>query len=258
MSTAPADRSPTEAVERVRRRLRLAPRWAAVVALLVLVGLAWGLWYVTHRQFLATWSINAAGGDVEWQLDEGLWRRGGVSHVRFGAGWGMPGAQDRDLMALLRLAHVRSLTLHRCDNITAAGLAKVLPRLTELRELDISNVPGYPNDDASWLLGDAVTAPIASLNDLEELTLTNMNITDAGLARLARLPKLKRLDLSGTKVTDASLPLLETRFPALEHVALERTDVTDAVAKRLMQARPGLAIDHPATLPGLDGALPSP
>jgi hypothetical protein len=259
MSAAPADRPSSDAVERVRRRLRVGPRWAAVVALVAMVGLTWGVWYVTHRQFLATWSINAVGGRVEWQLDEGHWRHGGTSHVSFqGTGWDMRDVEDRDLEALAQLAHVRSLTMNRCRKVTDRGLAKVLPRLPELRELHLSNAPIYPQDTDAWPLSESVLVPVASLEHLEELSLTDLNITDAGLAHLTGLESLKFLDLSGTRITDASLRMLATEFPALEHVVLERTQVTDGGVLRLMQARNGLAIDHPALLPPSEQAVRSP
>jgi hypothetical protein len=249
MSAAPADRPSSEAVERVRRRLRVAPRWLAVVALVALVGLTWGLWYFAHRQFLATWTINAAGGHVDWELGDGHWKRGGISHVRFGTNWNMRDVNDRDLAAVPRLAHVRSLTLHRCRGVTDQGLASVLSRLPELRELDVANSPLYSGEEAPWPLTDAMLTSVSSLNDLEQLTLRDLRITDEGLARLAKLPKLKQLDLSGTQVTDESIPLLEAGFPTLEHVVLERTKVSDEGARRLMRARSTVAIEHPATLP---------
>lgn len=264
MSATPAGPPPPPptgeaALRRVRRRLRVAPRWVASLALLALVALAWGLWWATHRQFLATWSLNASGATVEWQLAEGHWKHGGTSHVNFRPdGWGGGGADDRELAPLLRLAHVQTLGLARCRRITDSGLA-ILGRLPELRTLDLTMSPGYAfaQDDRGTRLTDAALVHVAKLRDLEELQLNDVPITDAGLARLAGLANLRHLDLSGTRITDASLPLLESSFPALESLAIERTEVTNVAARRLARNRPALQVSHPANEPPAEG-MPAP
>lgn len=249
MSATPSGPTPDEAVQRVRRRLRVAPKGAAVVALLVLIGLAWGLWYLAHRQFLATWAIRNAGGTVQWDLGGGQWRTGGTSHVRFADVWHPRGPSNLDLNALTELAHLQTLEMYRCARITDSDLAAVLGRLTELRELTISNQPRYPGDDSGWSLTDAAFSGAASLKKLRKLEIVDVLLTDAGLAQLAGLSRLEELDLSGTQVSDASIALLESNFPRLKVVGLDRTRMTPEGIHRLMKSRPGLLIEHPAAMP---------
>jgi hypothetical protein len=257
MSTTPSPRpaSPDPA-ERIRRRLRGAPRWVAIAAMVFLVLLASGAWWIAHRQFFATWSISAAGGRVDWDLSEGRWKRGGTSSVTFrGGGWNTQDLQDSDLRHLTGLFHVESLSLNQCYNITDRGL-RVLQELPDLRALDLGvSSRLYPTDLRSSQITDAVVPSLVGLSRLEELTLSGAGITDNGLARLTVLKNLRFLDLSETRITDASLALFEMEFPNLDTLVLDNTSVTPEAIRRLSQARPSLQIVHPSTQN--DSVMPS-
>jgi hypothetical protein len=89
------------------------------------------------------------------------------------------------------------------------------------------------------------------LKALATLSLGNTQVTDAGLKELARsdsgLKALDTLELSGTPVTDAGLKELsrpDSGLKALSTLYLHRTPVTDAGVKALEAARPGLKIRH--------------
>lgn len=249
MSTPPTDPRSSQAVERVRRGLQMAPRGVAVGALLLLVGLAWGVWYLAHRQFLASWSLQSVGGMVNWDLGDGHWRHGGVSEVKLGDGWNPAQVTDRDLDAIARLAHVRSLSLRGCWRLTGQRLHKLWEIVPELQQLEISNRPHYSGEDTNWMITDDALLGVEKLGNLEELSLLRLSLTDASIRRFAALRKLRRLDLTETPVTDESLSIIAANFPALESLGLEGTQVTAEGVERLMALRPGVLIDHPAALP---------
>ena len=75
-------------------------------------------------------------------------------------------------------------------------------------------------------LGDADLSRFKDLTDLEDLGLTDSQVTDNGLGQLAKLTELRWLELDGTRITDAGLVGL-VRFPKLERLDLSRTRVTD-------------------------------
>ena len=76
-------------------------------------------------------------------------------------------------------------------------------------------------------LGDADVSQFNELIDLEDLGLTDCQVTDEGLMQLTRLLALRWLELDGTRITDAGLVGL-LRFSKLERLDLSRTQVTDA------------------------------
>ena len=88
-----------------------------------------------------------------------------------------------------------------------------------------------------WLYGistDADTAlvPVARLTQLEELGLSGMAVSDAGLAHLEGMTNLSRLDLDYARVTDAGLEHLKG-LPRLSVLSLNGTRITDAGMERL-------------------------
>jgi hypothetical protein len=63
--------------------------------------------------------------------------------------------------------------------------------------------------------------------EVEHVTLSGTEVTDAGLAHLSGLPALETLDLSGTQVADAGLAHL-TGLPSLQSLNLYGTEVAAA------------------------------
>jgi CheY-like chemotaxis protein len=80
---------------------------------------------------------------------------------------------------------------------------------------------------AETRIGDAGLVHLEGLSRLQELHLDHTQITDAGLKRLAALPKLEILDLKGTRITDAGLADVG-RLSGLKGLYLTRTGITDA------------------------------
>ena len=80
-------------------------------------------------------------------------------------------------------------------------------------------------------------AHLKGLTKLSELSLSNNQVSDAGLAHLKGLTKLKFLYLSGTQVTDAGLMHLKglTRLSSLD---LTGTHVTQSGVQELQKVLP--------------------
>jgi Leucine-rich repeat (LRR) protein len=78
-----------------------------------------------------------------------------------------PPVRDSDLELFQTFPQIRSISLRRCHNITDAGLAI-----------------------------------LSQLPDLEELDLSDTDVSAAGLRHLTRMPKLNSLTLSGVKLSD--------------------------------------------------------
>lgn len=82
--------------------------------------------------------------------------------------------------------------------------------------------------DLSFMaLTDKHCEVLASLQDLERLSLEGTTISNAALANLSRLTQLTELDLSGTKIDDTALQFI-AQLPRLETLWLTQTQVTDA------------------------------
>ena len=77
---------------------------------------------------------------------------------------------------------------------------------------------------------------------LQELSLTETQITDAGLVHLQVLTLLQDLSLRDTQVTDAGLIHLK-RLNQLENIYLRGTRVTDRGIAELQKALPDCVIN---------------
>ena len=78
--------------------------------------------------------------------------------------------------------------------------------------------------------------------EVEYVTLSGTEVTDAGLVHLAGLTALERLYLRGTQITNAGLAHL-TGLTALEFLTLFRTQVTDVGVAELQTALPSCSIE---------------
>ena len=81
------------------------------------------------------------------------------------------------------------------------------------------------------------------LADLRVLSLEGVPVTDKGVRELAKMPGIERLNLFRTRCDDATIEIL-AGFPALRHVALGRSRITDAGVSELRRLRPALDIDN--------------
>lgn len=129
------------------------------------------------------------------------------------------GASDADLEGLAGLCQLEVVAI-RDAKVRGPGLAS-LGALQRLKTLDLSGCP------------IASLKHLPSLPRLEVLTLSECDVTDAGLPRADRSPKLHELALAGAKVTDAGLDCL-TGFNQLESLDLSSTAITDAGLIRLV------------------------
>ncbi len=92
-------------------------------------------------------------------------------------------------------------------------------------------------------LSDADLGKLASFTELMRLNVADNLISDAGVARLASLKKLESLNLHGNaQVGDASLQLL-VQLPALTKLYLWNTAVDVARARALANTHPNITID---------------
>lgn len=103
-------------------------------------------------------------------------------------------------------------------------------------------------DFIAWLdlsrtqITDASMPVIASMQNLEDLSLNFCQITDAGLAQLKGLSKLKKLNLTETSVSEVSLPTL-LEMESLEIVHLFGTDWSREGVELLRRIRPELVVN---------------
>lgn len=103
-------------------------------------------------------------------------------------------------------------------------------------------------DFIAWLdlsrtqITDASMPVIASMQNLEDLSLNFCQITDAGLAQLKGLSKLKKLNLTETSVSEVSLPTL-LEMESLEIVHLFGSDWSREGVELLRRIRPELVVN---------------
>ena len=165
---------------------------------------------------------------------------------------------DAKLAHLKELANLKTIDF-RNTAITDAGV-KELKSLTDLKKLDI----GFHNNSSDQVVEQL--AQLKSLTNLNRLSLSWTNVTDAGLVQLKGLTNLRELDLSFTRVTDAGLvhlkglTKLKTLFLGgknitdaglvhlkemtnLQKLTLRGTKITDAGVAELQKALPNCKIE---------------
>jgi Leucine Rich repeat len=121
---------------------------------------------------------------------------------------------------------------HRSDINVATWFTRTLGVDTSCRVWSV-RFNGIPSDADMVFLGRLTT--------LEDLLLTNANVTDAGLVHLASLTRLTHLYLDGTRVTDAGLSHL-SGLSRLAVLFLQRTRVSDEGVRALQRSLPSLEI----------------
>jgi hypothetical protein len=227
-----ADAAMPDPPKRKRRWFQFSLRSLLILVMLVSIVCSWGT--VRLRRALkrnaAVQTIKEFGGrvfydyqfDRERQLQSGAearepnWERRllgepaveNVYGVWFMAGNGGPTrVTDADLERIAVLTEVRSLVLHRCSQVTDAGVAY-----------------------------------LAQFKELELLYLTGTRITDAGLKTLEGLSKLRTLDLDETAISAVGLHSL-AKLSNLDVVWLHGTLVTADGVARLRRSLPKTEIN---------------
>jgi thiol-disulfide isomerase/thioredoxin len=88
---------------------------------------------------------------------------------------------------------------------------------------------------------------LVTLNELESLSLTGSELTDAGMLYLVSLPKLRELNLSVTEVSDESFEIFQ-EMKSLRTLDLRDTLVTQKGVDAFAKARPDVRVQAaPAT-----------
>jgi len=108
-----------------------------------------------------------------------------------------------------------------------------LQGLSQLQELSLGNAN----------ITDAGMIYLRGLSQLQTLRLDDTKVTDAGLVHLRGLSQLQTLNLYNTSVTDAGLVYLRG-LSQLRILVLNSTRVTDQGVKKLQQALPNCKIEH--------------
>ncbi len=114
----------------------------------------------------------------------------------------------RDLVGIDRMRmfdRVFSITLDK-KRATDSTMRQISRLATGPTSLSLSNTQ----------VTDAGLAYLAGLNDLQSLMLDGTQVTDAGLAHVKRMKNLLALDLSGTHVTDDGIAELTRALPECE------------------------------------------
>jgi Leucine-rich repeat (LRR) protein len=141
---------------------------------------------------------------------------------RFGPGPGSPGYRllwSRTYHVSLTGKEFRQLPAMvvnvpaKTDNRDCIALIRANP---EVEDLSLDNTG----------ITDAGLTAVGRLKHLRKLSLYHTDITDTGLAHLRHLTRLKTLYLDGTKVTDAGVLGLR-RLTRLENLPLSNTAITD-------------------------------
>jgi Leucine-rich repeat (LRR) protein len=159
---------------------------------------------------------------------------------------------DADLEHLASLPNLRHLTL-RGTGVTDEGLAH-LGGLDQLQHLELrgTKVTGsafehLPRGLESLDLTDTLVTEetlrrLPVLSSLTTLDLNRLALRDSACEVLGRLPALRHVELDGTGISDDGLRRLLDLHPGLERVELRGTATTDAVVGELAAAHPGLTI----------------
>jgi len=100
--------------------------------------------------------------------------------------------------------------------ISDLGLAQIVQRCPMLKRLHIGRTA----------CSAAAIESLTALKQLEELSLLDLPVTDAGLKQVGRLAGLQVLDLSGSQITDQGLTEL-AGLSGLTSLALDRTSIGD-------------------------------
>lgn len=124
------------------------------------------------------------------------------------------------LQSLSRLPALKDAIFYK-----AQGIDDWLPAISQLRHLQNLEIEGD--------LSDRAAASLASLEDLEQLSLTSAAITSAVAPALAKLKKLKVLSLSKTQVGDDGLHQLATMKWLTRLYIVDTNRITDDGVRHL-------------------------
>lgn len=184
--------------KRKRRFLQFGLRALILLVILAAVGAFWLRRQVENarNQRLAVESLRKLGAEViyDYELDaDGRRINTTIAPQLKGEPW------IRELLGEDLFNHPQMVRMPMIA-VTDEQL-QVLQHMPELRTLYLSP----PTPDQGNGLTDKTLRHIGAMRDLENLSLVQFNITDAGVSELRHLTKLKHLSLDGTHVTDAGI-----------------------------------------------------
>jgi internalin A len=131
-----------------------------------------------------------------------------------------PKVGDKEVSLLADATNLKYLNLDR-SRITDEGL-KNLPWLPRLTNLSLSNTQ----------VTDAGMEALTKLQNLEVLRLDRTRVKNAGLSIIAELPNLKNLSLWKCVIDDEGVAYL-SKLRNLERLSLDETLISDAALKHL-------------------------
>lgn len=158
-----------------------------------------------------------------------------------------PAVSDALIRELARLRQLRVLTLIDCPEVTQHGIA-ALGQLRSLQQLTLMNLDVEEAGLQSW----------RTLNSLQKLRMPGTSVSDSGLAHLAQLPSLQILDLSECRlIGDVGLGYL-AQLATLEDLNLFATQITvDGLGKLTqLSSLKRLNLDRVAIGPEVAEVLP--
>lgn len=154
------------------------------------------------------------------------------------------GALDDAALLALEELDLRGAELTDADLYRLAAfpnLARLSLRGTAITDAGLAALTGLPLTQLD-LRGTAVTGngfALLPVTRLEALHLTDTQVTERDLARLPSLPALATLKLNFLALSDFTVETLSAQ-PALRHVELDGTGLTDTGLRRLLELLPAL------------------
>lgn len=125
---------------------------------------------------------------------------------------------DRGLVMLKSLVELRTLNLDSCCEIGDASLSVLLPCLSQLVSLDVSDTKAK----------GGMVAVLRHLPHLHSLDMAFTDVDDAHLQKIKKMPEMRHLNLDCRLVTDTGLERVCNKLPNLESLDLFGARISDA------------------------------
>jgi len=125
---------------------------------------------------------------------------------------------DKGLVLLKSLVELRMLNLDSCCEIGDVSLTVLLPCLSRLVSLDVSDTKAK----------GGMVAVLRHLLHLHTLDMAFTDVDDAHLQKIKKMPKMRHLNLDCRLVTDTGLERVCNKLPNLETIDLFGARISDA------------------------------
>jgi len=142
---------------------------------------------------------------------------------------------EADVSGLKELANGKvTAVLFRNCKLDESCLDCVATWFTNIGHLGITNCD----------IPDAALRPVARMQSLWRLILSNSPITDEGIRNLKSLPKLYNLNINGTSVTNASMEFILENFPELSFLQARDVDFDEGIIPMLAKVDRWMSISQ--------------